>query len=306
MRFVDASTFGLAFFALLGSTSVATQALSLVHKQRYSMGTMFDIVAYHSSRLEAERAIDRAMEEIDRLDQVMSRFKPDSDLSTLNREARRRFVNVHPSLYEIIQESIRVSKRSAGKFDVTIAPLLRTWKEAQANGRKPSEGELSDAKQCVGYERIELEGPNRIRFHSECLEVDLGGIGKGYAVDRAIAVLRSAGIRHAIVNAGGSSISAIDAPPGEKGWPIRLGARPSARELLLRDSSISTSEQNGEIIDPQTLAPALSRITVTVLAPSATLADALSTTLLMMSADERETLLERFAGASALYLSNAH
>lgn len=306
MRFVDALTFALALFALLGSTSVATQALSLVHKQTYSMGTMFDIVAYHSSRPEAERAIDRALDEVNRLDQVMSHFKPDSDLATLNREARRTFVKVDPSLYEVIEESIRVSKRSAGKFDVTVAPLLRTWKEAEANGRKPSEAELSDARRCVGYERIELDAPNRIRFHSECLEVDLGGIGKGFAVDRAIAVLRSAGIRHAIVNAGGSSIAAIDAPPGAKGWPVRLGARPSARELLLRDGSMSTSQQNGEIIDPQTSAPTRSTITVTVMAPSAALADALSTTLLMMSADEREKLLERFAGASALYLSNAH
>jgi thiamine biosynthesis lipoprotein len=304
MRFADASMFGIVLLFLLGFTSLATQALSPVHGQRYCMGTMFDIVAYHSSRLEAERAIDQAMEEIIRLDQVMSHFKADSDLSKLNREARTGFVKVDPSLYEVIDESIRVSRRSAGKFDVTIAPLLKVWKDAHADGRSPSDSEISDARRCVGYERIELDAPDRIRFHSDCLEIELGGIGKGYAVDRAIAVLKSAGIRHAVVNAGSSSIASIGSPPGGKGWPVRLGASASGKELLLRDASLSTSEQNGEIIDPHTAAPTSSQVTVTVMASSAALADALSTTLLMMSIDEGAKLLDQFA-ASVMYQPDA-
>jgi len=317
MRFASRSPFQIALFLLLASASLRTEALSPVHQQRYCMGTMFDIVVYHSSRLDAERAVEKAMEEIFRLDQVMSHFKADSDLSKLIREGPNGFVIVEPSLYEVIQESISFSRRSGGKFDVTIAPLLKTWKEAHAEGRSPSAAEISSARQCVGYEKIEIEAPNRIRFRSDCLAIDLGGIGKGYAVDRAIVVLKSAGIRHALINAGGSSIAAIGAPPGRTGWPIQLGARVSgSRILLLRDNTISTSQQNlvslafgpgtfGEILDPQTGAPTESRTAVSVVAPSATVSDALSTTLLLLSTEEAAKLLAEFADVSAMWISPA-
>lgn len=281
------------------------------------MGTMFDIVVYHASRADAEQAVASAMDEIVRLDRVMTHFKGDSDLARLVREARSGLVAVEPSLYEVIQESIMFSRRSGGKFDVTIAPLLRAWKEAFAKGRRPSDAEVSAARRCVGYEKIETRAPNRIRFHSDCIEIDLGGIGKGYAVDRAIAVLRAAGIRHALVNAGNSSIASIANPPGRRGWPVELGASVSgSRTLLLRDTSISTSQQKlvplpfesgsfGEILDPRTGAPVEGGMTVSVVAPSTTTSDALSTTLLMLSAEEGAKLLAQFADVSAIWISSA-
>jgi len=317
MRFGNQRGFAVVLLLLVASASARTEPLSPVHQQRYSMGTMFDIVVYHSSRADAERAIQKAFEEITRLDQVLSHFKPDSDLSKLVREARRGFVAVEPSLYEVLQQSIIFSRASGGKFDVTIAPLLRTWKEAHAQGRRPSDAELDAARRCVGYERIEVPAPDKIRFGSDCVEIDLGGIGKGYAVDRAIAVLKAAGMQHALVNAGSSSIAAIGAPPGRTGWPVRLGASVSGRTtLLLRDTSISTSQQSflrfgseagafGEILDPQTGAPAGSRLAVRVVAASATVSDALSTTLLMLSTDEAARLLEQLADVSALWISAA-
>jgi len=279
------------------------------------MGTMFDIVAYHPSRAIAERAIATALDEIVRLDQVMSNFKADSALSTLNREARRGFVKVEPSLYDVIEESIAFSSRSAGTFDVTIAPLLHAWKDAHARGRRPSAAEIAEARRCVGYRMIETAAPDRIRFASDCVEIDLGGIGKGYAVDRAMEVIASAGIEHAMINAGGSSIASIGAPPGRDGWPVRLGA--SVRDsstLLLRNSSISTSTQNlmpfsfeagrfGEILDPRTGAPTPGATSVSVVALGATAADALSTTLLVLSKDEGAALLEQFADVSAIWIS---
>lgn len=277
---------------------------SPVHQQRYSMGTMFDIVAYHASRPEAERAIDRAMDEIARLDNVLSHFKVDSDLSKLIRDARHAFVKVDPSLYEVIEQSVRVSRLSGGKFDVTVGPLVRLWKEAHAAGRRPTGGQIAGARRCVGYEKIELRAPDLIRFQSDCLELDLGGIGKGYAVDRAIDILKAAGIRNAVVNAGSSSIASIGAPPQAAGWPVRLGGD-GAGALLLRDSSISTSQQSGETIDPYTGAPTPSGITVSVKAPSATLSDALTKPLMMLTREEGAKLLEHFHGASVVYLSDA-
>jgi len=281
------------------------------------MGTMFDIVVYHSSRAEAERAIEKAMAEIVRLDRVMSNFKEESDLSRLNRNGRGGFVDVDPSLYDVIRESILFSRLSGGRFDVTISPVLRAWKEAHAEGRSPSDDELASARQCVGYDNIETSAPHRIRYRRECVEVDLGGIGKGYAVERAIATLEAEGIRHALVNAGGSSIAAIGAPPGRDGWPVALGAdAPRHASLLLRNESLSTSQQNlvslafargsfGEIIDPRTGGPVQGSLAVSVVAPRATVSDALSTALLMFSVDEARALLAQFPHASAVWMSGA-
>jgi len=299
---------GVTFALSLLLTSVALQSepLALVHQQRYAMGTMFDIIVYHASRADAERAVGKAMEEIVRLDQVLSHFKADSELSKLNGEGRRGFVAVEPSLYEVIQEALAVSRHSGGKFDVTIAPLLRLWKRAREEKRSPSTAEISSAQRCVGYEKIELNAPDRIRFRSNCLEIDLGGIGKGYAVDRALGILKAAGIRHAVINAGSSSIGSIGAPPEQKGWQVTLGASAAANgTLLLQDRSMSTSQQDGEILDPQTGAPAASPLVVSVVGPSGAVADALSTTLLILSVEDGISLLARFSGVAAIWLTPA-
>jgi FAD:protein FMN transferase len=306
-----------ALIAALVSTSATSglEGLIAVHQQQYAMGTMFDIVVHHPSEPEARTAVEKAMAEIVYLDQVMSDYKADSDLSQLVREARDHVVTVEPSLYEVISESIGFSRRSGGKFDVTIAPLLRTWKQAQADGRRPSAAAISAARRCVGYENIELVPPRGIRFRSGCLEIDLGGIGKGYAVDRAIAVLAGAGIRQAIVNAGSSSIAGIGAPPGSKGWPVVIGGHASkGNTILLENTSISTSIQTfvplafdggtfAQIIDPASAAPATSRLSISVIAPRATVSDALSTTLLMMSEQDGSRLLAEYSGVSAYWVS---
>lgn len=281
------------------------------------MGTMFNVVVYHDEVVTAERAAEAALAEIVRLDEVMSHYLERSELSRLNREARRGFVAVEPSLYEVVEQAVEFSRRSGGRFDVTIAPLLRAWKDAHDAGRQPSAREIADLRRCVGYQHIEVRPPNEIRFRSDCLALDLGGIGKGYAVDRAIAVLASAGIRHAVVNAGGSTIVAIGAPPGLDGWPVELGARVSGhRTLLLRDEAVSTSQQRlrrlpfapgafGEIIDPWRGAPIEHETSISVVTTSATSADALSTTLLLLPVQDGKRLLAQFSPASALWISPA-
>jgi thiamine biosynthesis lipoprotein len=299
----------------LASASVSTQTPSPIHEQRYCMGTMFDIVVYHPLRVEAERAIEQALNEVVRLDRVMSHFKADSDLARLVRDGRHDFISVEPSLYEVIEQSLTYSRRSGGKFDVTIAPLLKVWKQAYAEGRRPTSDAIAAARECVGYEKIEVAAPNRIRLRSDCLDIDLGGIGKGYAVDRALAILKAAGIRDALVNAGSSSIAAIGAPPGLDGWPVALGTNVSGRDtMLLRNASISTSQQNasflpfvsgtfGDIIDPQAAAPIEGQAIVSVVAPQATASDTLSTTLLMLPQRDGAALLTQFDHVSAFWIS---
>ena len=295
----------LALLLIPGVASPTAETLSAVHQQRYSMGTVFDVLVYHTSRTDAERAVARALDEVVRLDRVMSHFKADSDLLKLVRDGQSAFVPVDPSLYDVIQESIKVSRLSGGKFDVTIGPLVKLWKRARDEGRSPSAAEIADARRCVGYEIIEEQAPDRIRLRSNCVEIDLGGIGKGYAVDRAMRILKTAGIQHAVINAGGSSIASIGAPPGGKGWPVKVGKGSGSRTVVLRDGSISTSEQNGEIVDPSTGIPIANVMTVSVIAPGATVADALSTTLLLLSKKDGMKLLEQFADVSVLWISPA-
>ena len=278
------------------------------------MGTMFDIVVYHRSASEARRAIGAATTEIERLDRVMSHYRTDSDLSRLVKGARGGYVPVDPSLYDVIGQSLAVSRRSRGVFDVTIAPLLGTWKRAQAQGRRPSESELAQSARCVGYEKIEMLAPDRIRFTSDCVDLDLGGIGKGYAVDRALGILTSFGIDRAVVNAGGSSIAAAGSPPGQRGWPVALGVSDDLRIVLVNES-VSTSQQgaiddgtgapSGEILDPVRRAPIRSLAIVHVVGRSATTTDALSTALLLLPIDEGKRLLRGFPVSGAAWVSHS-
>jgi thiamine biosynthesis lipoprotein len=318
-----AAALALSAAALLAPAAAARArpgpegGLQPVERQRHAMGTMFSVIAYHDAPADAARAVDAALAEIVRLDAVLSHYKPSSDLSRLNRDGARGFVAVDPSLYEVVERSLAFSRASDGRFDVTVAPLLRVWKEAFAAGRQPAAAEIAAARRCVGHQLVETSPPNRIRLRSDCAALDLGGIGKGYAVDRALAVLEAAGVRHAIVNGGGSTMAAIGAPPGFDGWPVELGAAVAGRRtLLLRDEAISTSQQHlrhlpfapgafGEIIDPRREAPLEAQTIVSVVTDDATRADALSTTLLLMPVAEGERLLERFAPASALWISPA-
>jgi thiamine biosynthesis lipoprotein len=171
---------------------------------------------------------------------------------------------------------------------------------------------VASASRCVGSDAIETREPFRIRLRSPCLELDLGAIGKGYAVDRARELLRSAGIRSGMVNAGGSSIAAFGHVPGRSGWPVAFHAATGGPILLLRDASMSTSEQNargdaaetsGAIIDPRSGTPVAAAFRVSVLAPHAIDSDALSTTLLMLSLADGRALLDRFPRVSALWLT---
>ena len=307
MRFADALLLAASAAGVACAAHASEQPQDKpVQQQRYSMGTMFEIVAYHEPRAAAERAVAAALDEISRLDDVLSDYNKDSELSRLVREGRKGAVTIDPALFEVLDESLVISRRSGGVFDVTVAPVLRAWREAREQDRKPTEAEIDAAKRCVGHDKIELQAPNQARLRSECLEIDLGAIGKGYAVDRAMAVLKEAGVRHASVNAGNSSIGAIGHPPGKKGWPVLLGGAIDGRKtLLLRDQSISTSSQSpaGHIVDPRSGGPARTPLAISVVAPRGSTSDALSTALLLMSAEDGPAMLPHFPGVSALWMA---
>jgi thiamine biosynthesis lipoprotein len=279
------------------------------------MGSVFDIVAYDASPTNASSAIDAAFAEIVRLDEMMSDYREDSDLSRLNATAGSHAQPVPKDLYKVIEESLKYSRLSEGKFDITVGPLVALWKAALAGGPPPSAEQESAARACVGYKKLILLPPNHVLFGSRCMHIDVGAIGKGYAVDRAAEILRKWGINSALIDAGGSTIYAMGSPPGREGWLVHM-RDPSGRidpAVILLNESISTSEQSprtyltnsvaGHIIDPATGLPLQTRFAVSVVTKTGTSSDALSTTLLLAGPEQGSRIVRKTSGVAAIWVS---
>jgi FAD:protein FMN transferase len=301
--------------ASLSAWPAHAQDPAYIHKKKFVMGTVFEIVAYDASSARASAAIDEAFQEIVRLDGIMSNYKSGSDLSRLNRTAHFHTETVPPDLYNVIEESLRYSKLSEGKFDITVGPLVNFWKAIMRGDRIPSYAEEEKLRSCVGYQKIVLVSPDGVELRSPCVQIDLGAIGKGYAVDRAVQVMRVRGISTALVDAGGSTMYGMGSPPGQSAWRVRL-RDPSGRihpEVMMLENSVSTSEQTapslaekdsaGHIIDPETGLPVKTAVAVSAVAKTATASDALSTTLLLLGHKKGRELVKAMQGTAAIWIS---
>jgi thiamine biosynthesis lipoprotein len=261
-------------------------------------------------------AVAEALDEIDRIDRLMSHYRRDSPLSRLNREAASGPVVVEPELLDFLAECLRWSRESGGAFDVTVGPLLKAWGFFRDEGHVPGEDELARVLEGVGYRHVLLDREaGTVRFDHPGVELDLGGIGKGYAVDRAVEVLRRRGISSALVNLGGSSVYGLGAQPGRDAWEVGV-ADPTApgktaRTVRLRDRALSVSggyerffEKDGvtysHIMDPRTGRPVPGVLSVAVLTDSATAGDALDTVLSVLGPERGRALVSRVPATEAL------
>ncbi len=248
------------------------------------MGATFSIVLYGSDRTSMSHAVDEAFEEVHRLDALLSNYLPASEWSRINRDAAKRPVVVSPELFGILSRCNEYSHTSEGTFDLTVGPLMRAWGFAGGGHHVPSPDQIRGALELVGYRHVQLNARKRtVRFDRPGVEIDPGGVGKGYAVDRMVEVLRARGIRNALVAASGSSIFGLGNPPDEpRGWPISIADpwdhRKNVAEVFLKDSSLSTSgsyeksfrsggHRYSHIMDPRSGAPAENAVQVTVIAP---------------------------------------
>lgn len=305
----------VGLFACWAASMEGSPHQILVYRKKFVMGTVFEIAAYTPSSEQGSSAIEKAFQQIVRIDDLMSNYKSESALSQLNRSAHFHSEAVPPDLFRVVEQSLQFARLSGGRFDITVGPLVDLWKAALAGDSAPSPTQQQQARACVGYEKIVLTPPDKISFQSPCLQLDLGAIGKGYAVDRAVETLRSLGVDNAFINAGGSTIAALGSPPGQAGWPVYL-RDPSHKVrpyVLLRNQSVSTSEQSrpsllggnstGHIIDVATGKPLKTQFVVSVIAPTGTMSDGLSTTLLLLGPVQGKSLVDRIDGASAIWLS---
>ena len=282
-----------------------------------TLGTQAYIELWSDDPQLAERLITEVQAEFERINQLMSPYIASSELSLLNRNAASEAVTVSTEFYQLLAKAKTISELSHGAFDVTFASV-GFYYDYRA-GIKPDSAQLQRARQYVNYQSIELLADHQVRFAQPGVKIDLGGIAKGYAVERAVGILAAQGIKHAQLTAGGDSRLLGD----KNGKPWLVGIKHPrqddkyAAHLPLQDSAISTSGdyeryfiEDGvryhHIIDPKTGQSASGLLSVSVLGADTTQTDALSTTLFVLGLEHGMALIEKIAGYDAIFIDANH
>jgi len=315
----------LAAGLALGSRATAAgghppeaEALDLVHLSRTAMGCRFEIVLPEPGAA-AVAAAREALEVASRLEEQLSIFRPESELSRLNQAASDGLVPVEAGLFDLLGRARDWSERTRGAFDPAAGPLLALWRQAAREQAPPDPARVAALLPAVGMRHLELAAERMaVRFRRPGVALDLASVGKGYAVDCMVTALREQGVTTALVHAGHSSIFALGAPGVGEGWLVevtdpRPGCPPLAR-LWLRDRGLSTSSARyqsfqaqgtsyGHLVDPRTGWPAQGTLSVSALAPGAAEAEALSTALFVLGeGEETGQMVAGWPGAAALAL----
>jgi thiamine biosynthesis lipoprotein len=274
-----------ALALVLAALSLAAAPKSVkIEREVYAMGTEYTMDLYGANSTKLAGAAEQASQEVKRIDQLLSNYIPESELSKVNREAYSHPVAVSPELFTLLQQCMTYSRESDGSFDITVGPLMKIWGFYKGTGRLPHRAEIRTALNEIGYRNVELDAAHRtVRFKKAGMSIDPGGIGKGYAVDKMASILRKNGITSALISGGGSSIYGIGTPPDDsRGWYIRIrdpkNEKKTAAEIYLKDNSLSTSgnyekfffaegKLYSHIMDPRTGYPAEGMLSVSVIAP---------------------------------------
>lgn len=280
------------------------------------MGTRVSVRLWHTDADKGEAAVRAAMAEIDRIERLMSTYKEDSQISAINREAHLQPVAAGRELFAVIRRAIEMSELTDGRFDITYDSVGQHYDFR--DGKRPDSLTIEAALPNIDYRFVTLNiSDETISFAREGVRINLGGIAKGYAVEKAVDVLRDAGIQYASVSAGGDSrllgdrrgepwVVGIQDPRNERGMAVKLP---------LEDEAVSTSgdyeryfEENGvryhHIIKPSTGKSADSVQSVTIVGPDAMTTDALSTSVFVMGVDEGLALIEKMDGYDAVIIDS--
>ncbi|MCI0663439.1 MAG: FAD:protein FMN transferase, partial [Acidobacteria bacterium] len=297
--------------------SLQNNELVRYEDSRISMACTYTIVVYGHREQDLGRIVNAAFDEVDRIDRLMSHYKPESPLSEINREAAKRPVKVERELFDFISECINYSRESDGAFDITVGPLMKAWGFFRGEGRMPTDAEIAKARDGVGYQHVKLDDKaGTVLFDMAGVELDLGGIAKGYAVDRAVTLLKQHGIERALINACGSTIYGLGAPPNEKTWEVQIQdpvdqskvattVRLNNQALSVSGSYVKFFEIDGvrfsHIMDPRTGRPVQGLLSVAVITGSGRAGDALDNVFYVWGVDKSKKDWRRFSADELIF-----
>ena len=284
------------------------------------MATRFEIVLHGDDPVALRAAAEEALDEVQRIESMLSLYRPDSEIAYLNARAAHEAVRASSELFQLLTVATRLSEETMGAFDITIGPLMKLWGFMGSQGSVPDADQLAEVRSRVGMNKVILDHNSQsVRFSQPGLLLDLGSIGKGHAIERATELLREAGVATGLVHGGTSTSYGI----GEEGWKIAIerpeveGAPAAVLAIVpLSDSALSVSAlwgksfargetTYGHVIDPRNGAPAEKTVLAAVSVASATESDALSNALLVLGSKGHELIQRIRPGARTLTVSRA-
>jgi thiamine biosynthesis lipoprotein len=295
---------------------------ALVRVSRRAMATTFEVAIPCGSHPNPIAAATAALDRIDELEDQLSIYREHSEITRLNTRAADEPIVVEAQLFELLTRCAMWTRDTMGTFDIATGALIKAWGFHQRQGRVPTPAQRLAAMACTGFHHVILNAQTQtVKFHKRGLELNLGAVGKGYALDQAAELLHNEwGVQAALLQGGGSSVYAIGHPPGDsRGWPIRLKhpRRPenSLGTVFIRDQGLGTSaatfqyfEYNGQklghMLDPRIGWPASGTSSASIVAPTAAEADALSTAAFVLGTAGFDTVLQLKPWLGAVLLSD--
>ena len=282
------------------------------------MATRFEVALWGRDESYLNAAGEQALDEILRLEQQLSLYRSDSDIHDLNARAAYGPIPVDPRLFRLLERAKRLSEETGGAFDITVAPLMRAWGFMGASGRMADPEEVAAARELVGMDRVVLDEETfMVRFLREGVTLDLGAIGKGYAIEQAGEILRDLEVGGALLHGGTSSILAVGGQPDGTPWQVAVQHPVDSEQHLavvsLQDAALSVSAAHGKsftqddvryghVLDPRTGQPVRNALLAAVVCESATDGDALSTALLVLGEPFLDPLTARPATSGLVAL----
>ena len=310
-RFCLSLALGAGAGAALGLTRLrcSRRELAPFTQVKTSLGTKVEITAFHETESQAAAAVSAAFAELDLVEEVMSLYRPHSQLCRLNSEGL--LPEPHPYLVQVLETAQQLSAQSGGKFDVTVQPLWRLHEVAGRAGRVPSPDQIAAAVELVDWRRLEVSS-RWIRLSRPGMAVTLNGIAQGFAADRAKSALHQHRVEHALINTG--ELTSLGSKSNGKPW--RIGIQHPRHEnayVALADldgrclatsgdyaTTFGNDRQRHHILDPDTGKSAAGFTSVSIAAPSGLLADGLSTAAFVLGPVEGETLIRQMPKSDLL------
>lgn len=291
-----------SFFGLFLFLSLQLSAQKRYEFSHPQMGTMFRVMVYASDSLTAQNVTQKAFVRLDELNLILSDYREDSEVNTLCRTAGSgQYIKVSTDLWNMLQESVKATKLSNGNFDVTIGPLTQLWRRMKRQKQLPTPAQIIEAKTKIGIEKIVFNTENQsVMLKTKGMRLDFGGIGKGFAEDEMMKVLKQNGIKSALIEAGGNILVSNSPKNSPQGWEIII----NNKKYFLKNCGVSTSgdayqfveidgKKYAHILDPKTGIGFAEPHQISIIAKDGTTSDWISTALYLMPQEKGKKLAKK-------------